>query len=159
MTAPGTVRPVGDDLQLRQAGGDDISAVDLYALLLLRSEVFVVEQACAYLDPDGRDVEPDTTHLWLVADDGTVASTIRVLTEPDGGQRIGRVVTAPNHRGHGWRAGSSTRPSPPLTGRWCSTPSPTWCTSTPGTASSQPAPSTWTSASCTRRCASADRRP
>jgi ElaA protein len=91
---------VDDDLELRQAGGDDISATDLYALLLLRSEVFVVEQACAYLDPDGRDLEPGTTHLWLVAADGTVASTIRLLTEPDGGHRIGRVVTAPGHRGH-----------------------------------------------------------
>jgi ElaA protein len=90
---------VGDDLQLRQASGADISTADLHALLLLRSEVFVVEQACAYLDPDGRDLEPGTTHLWLLAPDGTIASTIRVLTEPDGGNRIGRVVTAPGHRG------------------------------------------------------------
>jgi len=79
--------------------GTDISAADLYAVLRLRAEVFVVEQDCPYLDPDGRDLEPDTAHLWLAAPDGTVAAYVRLLTEPTGGHRIGRVVTDPFHRG------------------------------------------------------------
>jgi len=88
-----------DDLTLREARGPEISAADLYAALCLRSEVFVVEQECAYLDLDGRDLEPGTTHLWLATSDGTVASYVRVLTEPGGGHRIGRVVTRPANRG------------------------------------------------------------
>lgn len=88
-----------DDVGLRQASGTDISAAELYAALRLRAEVFVVEQACAYLDPDGRDLDPGTTHLWLSAPDGTMAAYVRVLAEPAGGHRIGRVVTDPTHRG------------------------------------------------------------
>jgi ElaA protein len=78
----------------------ELSAPQLYALLRLRSEVFVVEQACAYLDPDGRDLEPTTRHLW-VEDDGDVVAALRVLAEPDGGSSLGRVVTAPSHRSRG----------------------------------------------------------
>jgi ElaA protein len=88
-----------DDLTLCEARGPGISAADLYAALCLRSEVFVVEQECAYLDLDGRDLEAGTTHLWLATHDGTMASYIRVLTEPDGSHRIGRVVTRPANRG------------------------------------------------------------
>ena len=93
------MRGGGDDLVLHRASGPEITAADLYGLLCLRSEVFVVEQACAYLDLDGRDLEPGTTHLWLTSGDGTVASTVRLLTEPAGRHRIGRLVTAPAHRG------------------------------------------------------------
>ena len=88
-----------DDLALHQATGPEIAAADLYAALRLRAEVFVVEQCCAYLDPDGRDLEPGTTHLWLGDVDGAVAAYVRVLSEPTGGHRIGRVVTTPDHRG------------------------------------------------------------
>ena len=87
-----------DDLELRTATGPDIAAGDLYAALCLRAAVFVVEQACVYLDPDGRDLAPDTLHLWLQAADGAMASYVRVLAEPGGGHRIGRVVTHPDHR-------------------------------------------------------------
>lgn len=87
-----------DDFDLCQVSGDQITAADLYAALRLRAEVFVIEQACAYLDPDGQDLDPSTTHLWLRAPDGTVASYLRVLGEPGGGHRVGRVVTAPEHR-------------------------------------------------------------
>lgn len=87
------------DLTLHSVAGPEISAADLYALLRLRSEVFVVEQECAYLDPDGRDLDAGTIHLWLATPDGVVAAYVRVLAEPAGGQRIGRVLTDPAHRG------------------------------------------------------------
>lgn len=89
-----------DDLELHRASGDRIGIGDLYAALRLRAEVFVVEQDCNYLDPDGRDLHPDTTHLWLQARPDVMASYVRVLHEPGGGHRIGRVVTAPRWRGH-----------------------------------------------------------
>ncbi|MGI5244479.1 GNAT family N-acetyltransferase [Dactylosporangium sp. CA-139066] len=78
-----------------------LSAADLYRLLQLRCDVFVVEQRCPYPELDGRDTEPGTLHLWLDAPDGSVAAYLRVLDEPGGGARIGRVVTAAAHRGRG----------------------------------------------------------
>jgi ElaA protein len=84
---------------IHHASGDAIAAADLYEALQLRAAVFVVEQECAYLDPDGRDLEPTTDHLWIAAADGTMAAYLRTLREPDGTLRIGRVVTAPDRRG------------------------------------------------------------
>ena len=88
---------------IRGAGFDELDARTLYRILRLRAEVFVVEQDCPYLDPDGRDAEPGTLHLWVDPDPGapTVAAALRVVVEPDGSRRIGRVVTAPDHRGQG----------------------------------------------------------
>jgi len=90
---------VADNLTLRVVPVAEITTAELYGILRLRAEVFVVEQACAYLDPDGRDLEPGTVHLWLEADDGAIAAYVRLLTELGGGSRVGRVVTDPAHRG------------------------------------------------------------
>ncbi|MCI4064971.1 GNAT family N-acetyltransferase [Micromonospora sp. R77] len=69
-------------------------------LLRLRIDVFVVEQACAYPELDGRDVEAGTRHLWLTRD-GDVVAYLRILADPDGVARIGRVVVAAAARGAG----------------------------------------------------------
>ena len=86
-----------------EALGGELPASALYGILRLRAEVFVVEQDCAYLDPDGRDLEPSTRHLWI-EDGGTVVAALRVLQEEDGAASIGRVVTAPSHRSRGLAA-------------------------------------------------------
>lgn len=78
----------------------ELSPRELHDILALRSAVFVVEQACLYLDIDGRDVEPGTGHHWL-DDGGRIAAYARTLAEPAGETRIGRVVTHPDHRGRG----------------------------------------------------------
>ncbi|WP_432987196.1 GNAT family N-acetyltransferase [Dactylosporangium sp. CA-233914] len=78
-----------------------LSAAELYRILKLRCDVFVVEQHCPYPELDGRDAEPGTLHMWLDAPDGSVAAYLRVLREPGGEARIGRVVTAPASRGRG----------------------------------------------------------
>lgn len=83
-----------------EALGGEVGAPALYAILKLRAEVFVVEQACAYLDPDGRDLEPSTRHVWLEDDAGAVVAALRVLRE-DEGSSLGRVVTAAAHRSRG----------------------------------------------------------
>ena len=41
----------------------ELDVPTLYELLELRSAVFVVEQECAYRDPDGRDLVPGTRHV------------------------------------------------------------------------------------------------
>ena len=86
-----------------EALGGELPATALYGILRLRAEVFVVEQSCVYLDPDGRDLEPSTRHLWI-EDDGVVVAALRVLREADGATSIGRVVTAPSHRSRGLAA-------------------------------------------------------
>ncbi len=40
---------------------DELSREQLYDILRLRAEVFVVEQDCPYVDPDGKD--PESFHL------------------------------------------------------------------------------------------------
>jgi ElaA protein len=88
---------------LHTARFDELDVFVLYALLRLRGDVFVVEQACPYPELDGRDNEAGTRHLWL-APDGRPADPrayLRVLTEPDGVRRVGRVCTAPTDRGTG----------------------------------------------------------
>jgi ElaA protein len=82
---------------------DELDPATLYAILRLRADVFVVEQACPYPDLDGRDTEPTTRHLWLGPADNPAdpRSYLRVLTEPDGTARIGRVCTAAAARGLG----------------------------------------------------------
>ncbi|GAA4662102.1 GNAT family N-acetyltransferase [Amycolatopsis dongchuanensis] len=82
--------------------GTELTPSQLYDILHLRADVFVVEQDCPYLDIDGRDLLPDTRHLWLTDDRG-ISSYLRVLTEP-GHYRIGRVVTARHARGQGLAA-------------------------------------------------------
>ena len=42
---------------------DELDVHGLYALLALRSEVFVVEQECVYLDIDNKDPLPGSRHV------------------------------------------------------------------------------------------------
>ncbi|WP_336081552.1 GNAT family N-acetyltransferase [Nocardia sp. SSK8] len=84
---------------LRRRWAADLDATTLYALLRLRVDVFVVEQACAYPELDGRDLLASTRHFWL-ADDDAIVGTLRLLAE-DSGYRIGRVCLAPSARGLG----------------------------------------------------------
>jgi ElaA protein len=79
----------------------ELDSYTLYELLRLRVEVFVVEQRCAYPELDGRDVEPGTVHLWTTGDDRRPVGCLRILSEDDGGARIGRVAVARSARGAG----------------------------------------------------------
>lgn len=85
------------------ASGDQFSAEQLYAVLRLRVDVFVVEQKAAYPELDGRDLLPSTWHFWLPGEDGEVAGYLRLLgSDKAGGPlRIGRVCTSKAARGSG----------------------------------------------------------
>jgi ElaA protein len=85
---------------VHRATFDQLSTRDLYALLRLRSEVFVVEQDCVFLDLDDRDHEPTAEHLWTVDDVG-VTATVRLLDEGGGTWSIGRVVARADVRSRG----------------------------------------------------------
>lgn len=86
--------------EVRVAAPADLDAATLYALLRLRVDVFVVEQECPYPELDGRDLEPGTRHLWT-GEGPAVSAYLRLLDDPGGDVRIGRVCTAPAHRGRG----------------------------------------------------------
>ena len=78
---------------------ESLSRDELYEILALRQEVFVVEQRCFYRDADGRD--PDAWHLtWRL--EGKLVAYLRAFA-PDarGEARIGRVLTAMAVRGQG----------------------------------------------------------
>lgn len=81
---------------------DELTGGELYAILRLRAAVFVVEQNCPYLDPDGRD--QDAVHFWLEGGGG-IAACLRVMdrgVESDD-VSIGRVVAARRRQGLGSR--------------------------------------------------------
>jgi ElaA protein len=80
---------------------DRITAAELYPLLRLRVDVFVVEQDCPYPDLDGRDLLPDTLQVWAQDADGTVLGVIRVLRAGSDRPAIGRVATSAAARGRG----------------------------------------------------------
>ena len=105
---------------------DQLSPLELYGILQLRSRVFVVEQECLYTDMDGLDLLPGTQHLLLPADDASPrpaadahGGTSGFSSEPlayarilplevadgpaaqAGARSVGRVVTAPAGRGRG----------------------------------------------------------
>lgn len=108
----------------------ELSLLELYAILSLRQQVFVVEQACAFLDADGCD--PLCDHLWAedsavsqpatpaaakatspkassgaagalppVPATGGIQAYLRILPALPDEVRIGRVVIAPAARGTG----------------------------------------------------------
>jgi ElaA protein len=78
----------------------DLSSRTAYLLWQLRTDVFVVEQECAYRELDGRDLEPSTLHLWVEQNCEPVGY-LRVLAESDDSRRIGRVCVSEQARGGG----------------------------------------------------------
>jgi ElaA protein len=103
VTGDGATNGVTEDVVIAELRGTELDPSTLYELLRLRAEVFVVEQACPYLDLDGRDLEHGTRHLIATGPDGDLRASVRVLDE-DGAARLGRVVTAPAFRGSGLAA-------------------------------------------------------
>ena len=89
----------GPQVRVHSATFAELGPLTAYRLWALRSQVFVVEQDCPYLDLDGRDVEPDTRHLWVDIE-GVPVATLRV-TDDGGALRVGRVATAVPARGSG----------------------------------------------------------
>ena len=81
----------------------ELSNRDLYEILKLRSQVFIVEQKGCYLDPDGIDCE--STHIYQKEADGSVSGCIRVYLKPDepGTVQLGRLVVRDRMQGLGRR--------------------------------------------------------
>ncbi len=81
---------------------EDLTVAELYCILNLRSQVFVVEQNCVYLDTDGKDVASYHLCGWL---HNELVAYCRLL--PPGVAypqvaSIGRVATHAAHRKDGY---------------------------------------------------------
>ena len=77
----------------------DLTARELYEILSLRQEVFIVEQNCPYLDTDDKDQA--ALHLWKINTDGKPVVYARLLPEGisyTGYTSLGRVVSSPTAR-------------------------------------------------------------
>ena len=80
---------------------NELSAIELYNLLQLRSEVFVVEQNCIYQDIDGKDQK--ALHVIAYKNEAIVAYT-RIFKSLDylPEASIGRVVVKKDERKYGY---------------------------------------------------------
>ena len=78
---------------------NELSNTDLYDILKLRSEIFVIEQKCIYQDLD--DIDKDSIHVYLKKDN-KIISYLRVFIKDDKTAQIGRVVTAFDSRRKGY---------------------------------------------------------
>jgi ElaA protein len=80
---------------------ETLSLNELYGLLQLRSEVFIVEQNCPYQDVDGKDQKA----LHLIGEfDEKIVAYARLFKPGDYFENasIGRVVIAQNYRDKKW---------------------------------------------------------
>ncbi len=89
-------------MQLFVKGFDELSLEELYEILKLRASVFVVEQKCPYLDPDGMDQE--ALHVFL-KDDSGIKAYLRVMDRGAESEyvSIGRVTAVDRRQGLGTR--------------------------------------------------------
>jgi ElaA protein len=84
-------------LDLVQKSFDELAPRELHDVLRLRVDTFVVEQACAYPELDGRD--PESTHL-LALEGGRLVAYARWYPKAKGDAIVlGRIVVAPEARG------------------------------------------------------------
>ena len=79
---------------------NDLTAKELYEILRLRVDVFVVEQKCSYSEVDGKDL--DAWHLWFEDEDG-IAGYLRLLAPGVSFKEasIGRVIAKKRRCGIG----------------------------------------------------------
>ncbi|WOT05490.1 GNAT family N-acetyltransferase [Shewanella youngdeokensis] len=81
----------------------ELTLDELYDILKLRVDVFVVEQNCPYPELDNKDRQSQTQHLLGIDEQGTIQAYARVLAPgvsyPE--VSIGRVIVAEASRGQG----------------------------------------------------------
>ena len=75
----------------------ELSAREVYEILKLRQEIFIMEQACLYQDIDGIDVE---SHHVLAQLGEMLIAYARIIPQPNSDiVKLGRIIVHPDHRG------------------------------------------------------------
>ena len=80
---------------------EELTAIELYNIMHLRGEVFIVEQNCPYLDADGKDLE--SFHLMGISESYELIAYARIVPAGISFKEvsIGRVVSSSKVRGKG----------------------------------------------------------
>ena len=79
---------------------EDLTNIELYKLLQLRQEIFIIEQTCIYPDIDSKD---ENAHHLLAFDEDRITGCLRILEKGISFEEIsiGRVVVSKPYRGQG----------------------------------------------------------
>ena len=79
---------------------NELNIEEIYKILALRNEIFIVEQECPYLDCDDKDL--NSYHLFL-RENGEIVSYLRILEKGVSYDEIsiGRVAVKKSYRGKG----------------------------------------------------------
>lgn len=88
-------------MNLKYKGFDQLTTQELYSILQLRSEIFVVEQNCVYQDLDGKD---DKALHVLGTKNGNLVAYTRIFGPNDYFREvsIGRVLVKKTERENGY---------------------------------------------------------
>lgn len=89
-------------LNFRCKAFHELSLLQLYIIMALRQEVFVVEQNCPYLDADGKDSQAH--HLMGYTGNGQLVAYARLIPKGisyENYASIGRITTHADFRGKG----------------------------------------------------------
>lgn len=80
----------------------ELTTVELYEILYLRQEVFIVEQNCPYQDCDGKDFK--SLHLMGFSENNELLAYCRIVAPGVSYEEvsIGRVITKPAYRKYGF---------------------------------------------------------
>ncbi|MCK9403820.1 MAG: GNAT family N-acetyltransferase [Chitinophagaceae bacterium] len=78
----------------------ELTPFELYDIIRLRNEVFIVEQSCVFQDADNKDL---SSHHLMIWDDKTLVAYARLLPKGLAYEQmsIGRVISSPAYRGKG----------------------------------------------------------
>lgn len=83
-------------MQVKIKSFDELTKEELYEILRLRVDIFVVEQECPYPEIDGKDY--DAFHIYL-ENQGQILAYSRVYEE-EGEVHIGRIISKERRKGH-----------------------------------------------------------
>lgn len=86
------------EIEWRLKKMEELSAHELYQILQVRSEVFVVEQNCVYLDADGKDEKGFHYCGWIGEDLVAYCRLLPVGVSYSDAASIGRVLTNGRYR-------------------------------------------------------------
>lgn len=89
------------DLEISIKKFDELTNIEVYNILKLREEVFIVEQNCPYMDCDNKDFI--SYHLQLISDDKLIGY-LRILPNNVSYEEasIGRVIIKKGYRKHNY---------------------------------------------------------
>lgn len=92
---------MNDDFNIEIKPFKDLLPIEVYRILQLRSEVFVVEQNCVYNDVDNKDLDAEHLMIWKGDDLAAYARIFNLGVYFDQAASIGRVIVNPRYRSFG----------------------------------------------------------